>query len=436
MRLALALTLSLISLHAASAMRCEGQLSAAEKIICDPDTGLLALDDQLNESYKATLAAISDKAALREEQRKWLQSDRDACKDWMCIQEAMRKRLVDLYNARLAAQPPLENTLDAKGARRACSEIGRLASNDVLGAYTVAANAAVKPGPGDTSVIFPFREGYSLPLRHGQPPVRYGLFNTGGSCLQLTMIPLRQALTKPAPASATTDAPPEDDTALTCVTSDEFEFVDRRFYLVSTTGEAPGLIRWVAPDGEMPPICKLGPTGRVLTVERATEPTTCAAQAAGNLAVAEWKTVTLSDAVVYSEAAAAHAAGSPVLDRAEVADVDLTGDGSVERVARLSWSYVGGNGGHSASIVVLARDEMTVSNSPLAQRLAKVYLPPDPDIVFQGKRAYVTGEIYDRFPYEGLVRVASDPPTQVCTFKSRTAYEITQPFPLPGTSTP
>ena len=78
--------------------------------------------------------------------------------------------------------------------------------------------------------------------------------------------------------------------------------------------------------------------------------------------------------------------------------------------------------GNSASFVVLAKDGMTVSNSPLAQRLAKVYLATDPDIVFQGTRAYVTGAIHDHFPADGLVSVASDPPTQVCTFRSHTGY--------------
>ena len=247
-------------------------------------------------------------------------------------------------------------------------------------------------------------------------------------------MPLQQVPTKPAPVSATTEMPSDDDTNLTCDTSDEFAFVDRRFYLVDTTGEAPGLIQWVAPDGTMAQICKLRPISKGLAIVQATEPKTCAAQAAGNLSLAVWKTATLSDAVINSEAAAPNAAGSPILANAEVADVDLTGDGSVEHVARLSWSYMGGNGGKSASFVVLAKDGMTVSNSPLAQRLAKVYLPPDPDIVFQGARAYVTGEIHDRFPYEGLVSVASDPPTQVCTFRSHTGYEILQMFPLPATA--
>lgn len=436
MRIALALTLSLISLHAVGAMRCDGPLSAVEKIICDPDTGLSALDDQLNESYKATLAAIPDKSALRDEQRKWLQADRGACKDWMCIQQSMRKRLVYLYNQRLTAQPPLENSLDDKGAQRACSEIGRLASNGVLGAYTVAADAAVKPSSGDTSVPFQFREGYSLPLRLGQPHVRYGLFNTGGSCIEFTIMPLQQVPTKPAPISETTGMSSDDNTNLTCDTGDEFEFVDRRFYLVNITDEGPRLIQWVAPDGTLTQICKLRPMSSVLTVVQATEPKICAAQAAGNLSLAVWKTATLSDAVINSEAAAPHAAGSPILADAEIADVDLTGDGSVEHVARLSWSYMGGNGGKSASFVVLAKDGMTVSNSPLAQRLAKVYLPPDPDIAFQGARAYVTGEIHDRSPYDGLVSVASDPPTQVCAFKSQTAYEIMQTFPLPRAPVP
>ena len=437
MRIALWLILTLISCQALGATRCDAPLSAVEKIICDPDTGLLALDDQLNESYQTTLEVVPDKSALRKEQRAWLQLDRDVCQDWMCVERSMRKRLVDLYNQRLDAKPPLENNLDYKGAQQACSDIGRLASRRLLGAYTVAADAAVKPSKTETHFLpFQFMEGYSIPLRPGQSPNHYGLINTGGSCLQFTIMPLFPVPTQAAPVSATSDELPDDDHYLACNTRDEFVFIGRRFYLVGTTGEAPVLVQWVAPDASMTQICQLRPTNKVLTVAKATEPKTCAAQAVGDLSIAKWKIATLPDEVVNSEAAAPRAAGGRILASAEVADVDLTGDGTVEHVARLSWSFTGGNLGNSVSFVILAKNQMTVSNSPLTQQLAKVYLDPDPDIVFRGKRAYVTGGTRDNFPDEGLVSVASNPSIQVCTFKSQTAYKILQIFPSTGTSAP
>src|SRR5271167_1676884 len=92
-----------------------------------------------------------------------------------------------------------------------------------------------------------------------RPLLRERLPSHRGSCPQFTIMPLQPIPTKPAPVSASTDVASDGDANLACDTGDEFEFFDRRFYLVNTTGEAPGLIQWVAPIGTMTPICKLRP---------------------------------------------------------------------------------------------------------------------------------------------------------------------------------
>jgi uncharacterized protein len=62
------------------------------------------MDDQLGRLYKAALAASSDSAALKTEQRTWL-SARNQCTDSNCIKKAYADRIGALSAASAPAKP-------------------------------------------------------------------------------------------------------------------------------------------------------------------------------------------------------------------------------------------------------------------------------------------------------------------------------------------
>lgn len=77
-----------------ASFNCGKATSATEKLICkDPKTS--ALDEKLQQTYKAALAAAapSSKKALIEEQRHWITYTRNVCQDENCLQRAYADRI-------------------------------------------------------------------------------------------------------------------------------------------------------------------------------------------------------------------------------------------------------------------------------------------------------------------------------------------------------
>jgi len=88
------LGLSLVSPSAAATFDCNKASTFVEKAICS-DSRLTSMDDQLGRLYKDALAASTDSAALKAEQRAWL-SSRDQCKDSDCVIKAYEHRISTL----------------------------------------------------------------------------------------------------------------------------------------------------------------------------------------------------------------------------------------------------------------------------------------------------------------------------------------------------
>jgi len=73
-----------------------------EKTICS-DVELSGLDEQLADSYQQALAAAANGAALKAEQKAWLKSTRNPCKDIACLRQAYVNRIADLDGGVAAA---------------------------------------------------------------------------------------------------------------------------------------------------------------------------------------------------------------------------------------------------------------------------------------------------------------------------------------------
>ncbi|MBD8882434.1 DUF1311 domain-containing protein [Rhodanobacter sp. 7MK24] len=78
----------------AASFDCSKATSATETLICK-DAQTSALDDKLQQAYKAALVAVapSSKKALIEEQRHWITYTRNICQDEACLQQAYTARI-------------------------------------------------------------------------------------------------------------------------------------------------------------------------------------------------------------------------------------------------------------------------------------------------------------------------------------------------------
>lgn len=74
---------------------CESKLKKIEEIIC-ADGELLMLDEILNTTYGLTFKISENKSALKLEQRNWLTSIRNRCKDEQCVGRVYEDRITEL----------------------------------------------------------------------------------------------------------------------------------------------------------------------------------------------------------------------------------------------------------------------------------------------------------------------------------------------------
>ncbi len=92
---ALALFLLFGTAQAAS-FPCDKASSAVEKAIC-ADADVSTLDEHLGQYYAAARTALKAAGScLASDQRSWLRTQRDTCKDAACLRQAYMKRLAEL----------------------------------------------------------------------------------------------------------------------------------------------------------------------------------------------------------------------------------------------------------------------------------------------------------------------------------------------------
>lgn len=79
----------------AASFDCEKAVGPIEEAICE-DQQLLDLDDILNRTYKVVVKISPNTSALKVEQRRWLTTIRNRCKNPECLTEAYERRIVEL----------------------------------------------------------------------------------------------------------------------------------------------------------------------------------------------------------------------------------------------------------------------------------------------------------------------------------------------------
>jgi len=384
-------------------LHCDGPLNSVEKIVCEDVGGLDDLDAELNATYEATVDAARDKAALRQEQRHWLATERNRCPDRTCIWNAMKKRIKALYDIRLKAQPPLNTPLDEVGAQHLCGQMARLADDRKLRGYVV-------PGDGN----------YELQFGSKRPAVHFQSRVTPGTCVSSSIV--RVDPPNEAVRTQRTPVPSEesyDDPMDTWGTKDSLIYIQRRFMIVRSDyveiDRNPGLVKWIMPNGMAQSVCELAISDDS-AVATAADPEVCSTRDKGTLATVTWSRADLPEAVMTNSD------GTPIpnVDMAETASVDLDGDGVEERVARLKVSSGAGCGSHESFLLILTSDGQQRASTSLAKVLQQLPLADEDDaeIYLFGKHAFVEGDIRRSIPAKGLVSFEGQQPKQVCTFKT------------------
>lgn len=104
------------SAHAAASFPCEKASTATEKAICaDPE--IAQLDEYLARYYHGARAALPGATdCLAADQRRWLTSVRNACKDGTCLKNAYLDRLAELDALQPGVTRLKQMTLPAKPA--------------------------------------------------------------------------------------------------------------------------------------------------------------------------------------------------------------------------------------------------------------------------------------------------------------------------------
>lgn len=411
----------LIGIQASAGVQCDKSLTRVEKIICETpnDHGSLVETDRvLNAAYAATLAVVADKAALRKGELAWLQS-RDSCDDYSCVVSSMRNRISELARQRIEAQPPLNAPpLDAGAAAGVCEALGRQISQRTIDAF------AVPPEPGlvkqsDTGLL---AQAYLLTLRQGKPPVRFGSFGSGGSCSPRTVAPMWP---DGAPhESDVVDIVGQELSDTLYAAGDTLVYYKRRYYILTygqNFARTPVLIQVVTTEGGVRPLCALKPQGLDKSVIPTTASELCRAYAAGSLKSADWKPLDLP-----AESLKKIAPLAADVEKVEVANVDFGGNGTTERIARFDQGDGAGCGHSYVSFVPLSRTGNTVSTSAIAHRLNRLDFTEDSNIVISGNHAYVAAHFQEPTSAVSLVDIASDPPHEMCTFRTR--YKVERLF--------
>lgn len=77
---------------------CSGARTRVEKTICAAEE-LSSLDEELAKAYGAVIASSESAEKVRREQKDWLRTVRDKCRDETCLKDAYTRRLAQLATA-------------------------------------------------------------------------------------------------------------------------------------------------------------------------------------------------------------------------------------------------------------------------------------------------------------------------------------------------
>lgn len=414
--------------------RCAEETRWPETELCKIPQ-LARLDRQLNGIYRQAHGVVADKDALRQEQRQWLHSVRDACPDRSCLIKAYQWRVAALGERFVDSAQITDQPLSNAGARQACEAIAGLAENGSLESLAIPgletyrdepplelARMALSPSEMaviDKQNLIP-NQVYLLRLGPGLQPERFVNLLGSGTCHIQSTANLKRALKN----EETFEPVHDPDELLRWIdwSSADYPIVhDKRVFLVTAgvhDGNAVELLSWIKPNGRIRPLCMLKPQSTRLTVAAATQPELCASIAKGKLQPLAWRDETKQLSMSYQRSG-----GS--FDYIGVLELDLDGNGRAEKIGRFKYASSAGCGGDFTWLSLLSDDLKTEGSGPLKKQL-DLLSQGSQEIYSSGGRHYIAAN--DILGRPRLFSLQNGQVEQVCEFNRLTHRTVSTFF--------
>lgn len=409
---------------------CDPKLRLPESEICAEGT-VYTQDKELNKIYHHLISVSLDKGALRQEQRQWLRTKRDACPDRDCLIKVYQVRVAELSDQLINAAPITDQPLSTLQAQKACGTMAEMASRESLSSLAVPGFNYLYFRPEDAPKQWSLSESeisqvsdlnthylqrmYWLRLGGDQQPTRFVSREYHGSAHSVAVVNVELVLAEQETAEDVSD--PEELTRWARWGNREYPiYFQKHLFLISSDYrdlDDIKMISWLKPDGHSRPICMITPSSTRLLVETAKKPELCKRIADGRLPPLAWK-----DESERLKGDTKKRYGDKA-DRLGVLDIDLDGDGKTEKVGRLLIEWSGGTGGVWTRLALLSDDLSTSRKDITDEGIVKggggLNIYP-----WQGK-FYISSR-------DSIIRWDGNKTEDVCQFKRQVSHKVSKVF--------
>jgi hypothetical protein len=232
----------------------------------------------MNRAFLAALRVAPqnvDEAA----QKLWLAELRKRCVEWMCMQDALASRTMELRAIEMRSYDVWEQSMTDAEAHAVCSDVAAIESNGdiedlLLPTYLLTNSIFAQPPDGEPEARHDgqLETQFPLELRKGRPR-NFGVYMGRGTCVSFSIEPLREpdlVEDKKWPLTTSIDAEAEDDLRLIGWGGGESVLAYRgRHYIATYGGDLHGVayLEWLTPAATRRGLCTFEDNGfeRIVT---------------------------------------------------------------------------------------------------------------------------------------------------------------------------
>jgi len=412
----------------AQAIQCDKAQSKAEQLICSSLT-LKKLDAQLNDVYKAVLAK---QKGLQAEQKKWLETVRDACTTEECLVWAYRVRIDQLQYFEKIDKP-----LSEQEAKDACKKITELTASGRLSELAVPMRelsefSAELDGQSDmlwslskeeedhlkrihkigAGPIWPIGI-YNVQFARNEKPQRYVLFSATFRVLSHDIYSLSYLMNSEEGDYGTEEVVGLNYDPAHFNSGQEVDLVMYKGRYYKIAGQRWSTIFWLKPGGKFRSICEIGQTSTVKWAQDKHEVLCTKMVNRSVKALNSWERPREFDPNEFD--VGEYYEDSYFLDRLSYTEIDLDSSGSPQKIGELLYRMDGLPGEIRTRLVVLSQNMNSIQQTPLNEALGK--LGGSANGIYENDNKY-----YIRFDNQdggGLVQIRQGQVQRICTFASK-----------------
>jgi uncharacterized protein len=435
-----------------AAMRCDGKLSPSEAIICvDPE--LKRLDEILNSTFQYTLNVVYNKSGLKDEQRKWLATLRDGCKDKECFIRVYIARINELGYMQIETLRVIEKQLSNQEAKDVCLSLADLADNNRLSLLSVPGKNQFSLNENDVKAGWGVNDKekalllkgylnsngpeviYKLKLKPSGEPVRFAKFFTGGTCSSDQVFNLSYILNAKYGDYGTYGiddvSDTDDEIRWAYWGGGDYPIIYRGRYFIVTAHLANldrvNMISWIKPNGKIRPLCLLKVESTQKNVISAKNMSLCSGIANGSIGPITWKPITEElpfhhDPTVYKKEFVKRYGN--YADEVSLLNIDINGDGITENIGKFRYDSGAGCGSTRIWLAVLTKDLGGVVKNSLNEILGRFRGSMN---IYRYKGKYYIDAV-ENGTNEGVVQLNGEKIKHVCEFGIKTETDMSRFF--------